>query len=195
MTTKRKRKLCVLTCSLGWVDKGKYYSVNCFNALNTAKRFNYVRKIVRENGRVLQSIPAFQVSHLIISDDLPLLEDRLEKAIPTGLIIVRILVVMNKILFKVYSIMSRFMVDQILRDNFVMRFRKANLFFCWSIYHSYLIFYHLTRKLLSRYTGSTADLACEMLSKVESFLQKRRINPKARPDQPFKTSFPANYVI
>ena len=44
-----------------------------------------------------------------------------------------------------------------------------------------------------KYTGSTADLVCETLTKVESFLQKKRMNPRARPDPPFKTNLPSNY--
>ncbi len=32
-----------------------------------------------------------------------------------------------------------------------------------------------------------------MLTKVDKFLQKRRLNPSVRPEQPFKTSLPSNY--
>jgi len=58
--------------------------------------------------------------------------------------------------------------------------------FCDSIQKGQPIF-------LFKYTGSTADLACEMLKKVDSFLTKKRSNPNARPEMPFKSNMPDNY--
>ncbi len=45
-----------------------------------------------------------------------------------------------------------------------------------------------------KYTGHTADLACEMLSKVSTFLKKRRSDSSARPEQPFSPSFTPGHM-
>ena len=46
---------------------------------------------------------------------------------------------------------------------------------------------------LFKYTGSTADLACETLTKVDQWLAKKRKHPTCRPEQPFKTDLPKGY--
>jgi len=45
-----------------------------------------------------------------------------------------------------------------------------------------------------KYTGSTADLACECLRKVDKMLAVKRINPAARPELPFMDEFPVRYM-
>jgi hypothetical protein len=45
-----------------------------------------------------------------------------------------------------------------------------------------------------KYTGSTADLACECLKNVEKLLQQRKQHRNARPELPFQSDFPHNYM-
>ena len=45
-----------------------------------------------------------------------------------------------------------------------------------------------------KYTGSTADLACECLQKAEKMLVQRRNNPNARPELPYPQDFVVNYI-
>lgn len=108
-----------------------------------------------ENDNVRATCIRPSVSHLIISDDIQLLKMKLDKAIPTGLILVNGGVGTCKM-------------------------------FCDAILNSQPIF-------IFKYTGDCADLACEMLTKVESFLAKRKTNPKIRPEQPFKSNLPSVY--
>ena len=103
----------------------------------------------------VQTAPMPSLTHLILSDDIALLEDKLDKAIPTGMIIIH--------------------GGPLTTKNF-----------CDAVQNGQPIF-------IFKYTGSTADLACEMLKKVDTFLVKRRANPSARPEMPFKPNMPDNY--
>ena len=44
-----------------------------------------------------------------------------------------------------------------------------------------------------QHTGSAADLICETLKKSNEFVYKRRVNPRAKPEKPFKIDLPENY--
>jgi len=44
-----------------------------------------------------------------------------------------------------------------------------------------------------KHTGGCADLAIEMLEKVDKWLSKKRVNASARPEQPFKVDIPDGY--
>ena len=107
------------------------------------------------SNALYHSVPSNKLSHVILSDDMALFEEKLEKAIPTGLIVVH-------------------------------GGQNSTKQFCKAIQKGQPVF-------IFKYTGSTADLACEMLVKVEQFLNKKRSNPTVRPVQPFKTSLPQNY--
>ena len=95
------------------------------------------------------------MTHLILSDDINSISEKIEKAIPTGLIVIHGGI-------------------------------NTTRLFCNAVQKGNPIF-------LFKYTGSTADLACEMLAKVDQFLQRKRSNPSARPEPPFKTDLPLNY--
>ena len=110
----------------------------------------------RTTHGITNSVPSLKVTHMILSDDITLLEEKLDSSIPTGLIVVHGGVNATKI-------------------------------FCDAIHKGQPIF-------LFKYTGSTADLAVEMLAKVETFLRKKRVNPTTRPEPPFKTNLPINYT-
>ena len=102
-----------------------------------------------------EGLPFLKMSHLILSDDINSISEKIEKAIPTGLIVLHGGI-------------------------------NTTRLFCNAVQKGNPIF-------LFKYTGSTADLACEMLTKVDQFLQRKRINPSARPEPPFKTDLPLNY--
>ena len=94
------------------------------------------------------------LTHLILSDNMQLLKSKLERSIPTGLIIIH-------------------------------GGSSTTRMFCEAVQDGKPIF-------LFKYTGSTADLACEMLQKVEAFLAKKRTNPHARPEMPFRSNIPVD---
>ena len=52
---------------------------------------------------------------------------------------------------------------------------------------------HLISFFISQHTGSAADLICETLKKANEFVYKRRVNPRAKPEKPFKIDLPENY--
>jgi hypothetical protein len=44
-----------------------------------------------------------------------------------------------------------------------------------------------------KHTGGSSDLICETIKKANNFFQKRRGNPRAKPEKPFKIDLPENY--
>lgn len=135
-------------------DEEKYRSVV---KIDVEPWMKGIRKPERDSkGRAYHSIPHCKASHVILTDNPILLEQKIGEVVPTGLIVIHGGVLTTK-------------------------------YFCDAIQKGRPIF-------LFKYTGSTADLACEMLKKVETFLYKRRVNPRARPEQPFKTDLPLNYM-
>jgi len=127
--------------------------------IDTEPFFSHEKKPIKEKDASLgyyNTMPHVKATHLLFSDDLSLLEDKLELLVPTGLIIAH----GGKITTK---------------------------YFCQAVQNGNPIF-------IFKYTGGTADLASEMLSKVDSFLLKRRMDPLARPEQPFKTELPEGYL-
>jgi hypothetical protein len=62
-----------------------------------------------------------------------------------------------------------------------------------TFFFSSLFSFNLYSSLFPQHTGSAADLICETLKKANEFVYKRRINPRAKPEKPFKIDLPDNY--
>lgn len=103
----------------------------------------------------ISSMPFPKMSHLIISDDVNILREKIDRGIPNGLIVIH-------------------------------GGPGATIKFCETIQRGNPIF-------LFKYTGGTADLACETIAKVDAYLRKKRANPNTRPDHPFGTNLPMDY--
>ena len=64
------------------------------------------------------------------------------------------------------------------------------------LFHSVLhrfSFHFIPFCFIGQHTGSAADLICETLKKANEFVYKRRVNPRAKPEKPFKIDLPENY--
>jgi hypothetical protein len=44
-----------------------------------------------------------------------------------------------------------------------------------------------------KHTGGASDLICETLKKADDYMNKKKLNPKAKPSKPFKLDLPPNY--
>jgi hypothetical protein len=58
-------------------------------------------------------------------------------------------------------------------------------------------FYNAVQKgrpvFVFKHTGGAADLISETIKKANTFVQKRRANPRAKPEKPFKIDLPEKY--
>ena len=74
-----------------WIDDGRANRADGdpidrdLLAANLKAKFGYERDL---QGNPMNTVPMPNLSHLILTDNFQLLEDKLEKAIPTGMIIV-----------------------------------------------------------------------------------------------------------
>lgn len=99
----------------------------------------------------LHSIPFPKMTHLILSDEINVVIDKIDRGIPTGMIVIH-------------------------------GGPGTTVKLCETIHKGNPIF-------LFKYTGGTADLACETISKIEQYLRKKRSHPNIRPEHPFGYSF------
>jgi len=109
-----------------------------------------------QNGNVLiGALPSPKLTHVIMSDKMELLQEVLEKNIPTGLILISGL--------------------SLAVDMFENSIQKGQPIFIF------------------KNTGGLADLAVEMLAKVDKLIHRRKYDPAAIPEHPFAINLPPDY--
>ena len=132
-------------------------------------------------------VPHPNGSHCIISDDLKLLEEKLERRIPTGYIIINGRAQATQKFCEAVQRGKPVFVFMVQEQTDVSKYKYLQWYLFNNLFIDNLIYSF-------QHTGNAADLICDTLRLAKDFVIRRSVNPRAKPDKPFSVNLVESYV-